>query len=542
MMRKSVWIVVGLIVACLGLAAETSRPLVIGLTTTGPLLFVEGRLDKAAGPALMMSCITPLAHQRWATVDPDGNFVPLLAEAWTISQDGMKITVYIRKNARWSDGHPIVANDMLLTFEVLKKEPVLDDWGLLPYIENIIALDEKTFEVRLNRPFFPFIQYFFEYFPIPSHIYKTAENYLDPKTLEASETISSGPYKIVGFAKGTTTIRMVANEYYWGGPPPFPEVIIQLLSPDAFVPALMATGQYDIIEVSKPAQVAALLGLPNVLVRTYDTRGFWIWNMGVWTGILMNNAVFPLSEKQFRQAIAYAVDRGKILEIAAMGYGELSSMGFHPARSPHVAPDLPTYPYNPDKAKELIQGLGFTMGPDGIWRYPDSGKKLSLKVQARAGEETLVGSLVVEMLKAIGIDATLETLASPVYASNFDVGNFELGVIKTGQPDIVDFLMMKFYWPTVVPLGETIHYRGWIRWADPHFGDLLEKYRAASDPEEAQKLSYEMQRIIAEDLPFIGLYYGKYIWAYNTATLANLEITARYDWPRLELVYGLRRP
>lgn len=517
-----------------------AKPLVIGLTTTGPLLFIEGRLDKAAGPALMMSCITPLAHQRWATVDPDGKWVPLLAESWEISEDGMKLVVHIRENARWSDGHPVVSADMLLTYEVLKKERILDDWGLLPYIENIIAINDKMFEVRLTKPFFPFLEYFFEYFPIPSHIYKTAENYLDPKTLEAKETISSGPYKIIGFEKGATTIRMIANEYYWGGPPPFSEVIIHLLSPDAFVPALMATGEYDILEVSKPAQVAALLGLPNALIRTYPSRGFWVWNMGVWTGILINNAKYPFSEKCFRHAIAYALDKGKILEIATMGYGELSSMGFHPATSPHVAPDLPAYPYNPTKAKTLIEELGFNMGADGFWYYPD-GKKLTLKVQARAGEETLVGSLVVEMLKAIGIDASLETLASPVYVSNYNLGNFDLGIIKTGQPDLVDFLMMKFYWPEVVPIGQSIHYRGWCRWADPIFGELLEKYRGTSSPDEARLLSYEMQRKIAEDLPFIGLYYGKYIWVYNKNTLANLELTERYDWPRLELVYGLRR-
>lgn len=518
---------------------EKPTVLRIGIVAPGPLAFIEGRLDKGAGPARVMAFITPLAHQRWATQDPQGRWVPLLAESWSISPDGKTITINIRRDAKWSDGEPIKSEDVVLTYEVLKKEPILDDWGILQYIERIEIVDAKTYRVHLNKPFYPFIEYWFEYIPIPKHIYKTAENYLDPKTLDATETISSGPYKIVGFTKGATTIRMVRNEHYWGKKPAFSEIIITLLSPGAVIPALMATGEYDIIEVEKPAQVADLLKLPNVIVKSFSEANFWSWNMMFWVGLLINTAKYPLSEVTFRQAIAYALDRNRILEIATMGYGELSSMGFHHPNSPHLAPNLPEYRYNTAKAMELIEKLGFIRGADGFWRYPN-GTRLTLKIQARAGEETLVGSLVVTMLRDIGIDASLETLAAGLYVSNYNMGYFDIGVIKTSHPDLVDFLMMKFYWRPRVPIGTSIHYRGWTRWDNQLFGDLLEEYRATTDPVRARELSHTMQRIIAEELPFIGLYYTRYIWAYRTDTLRGLEITdLGFNWPRVEFLTSI---
>ncbi len=522
-----------------GARAQNESVLRIGLIATGPLLFIEGRLDKGAGPAIVMASITTLAHQRWATRDPDGRLIPLLAESWSVSEDGLVITVNIRKNATWSDGYPVIADDAILTYEVLKKEKILDDWGILGYIDRVEKVDDKTYKVYLNRIFYPFLEYWLEYIPIPSHHYKTADNYLSDATTAANETISSGPYRIVEFTKGTRTIKLVANERYWEGLPPFKQVIISLLSPDAVVPALMKSMEYDIIEVPKPAQVAELLKLPNVTVRSFSTRSFWTWNMALWMGILINTDKYPLSEKMFRQAIAYALRRDMITETLTMGYGKISSMGFHPIDSPHVAPDLPVYPYNVTKARELIEKTGFVRGADGFWYYPN-GTKLTLKIQARAGDETLVGSLIVTMLREVGIDCTLETLASATYVSNFNLGYFDLGVIRTSHPDSVDFLMMKFYWKPKVPIGQSVHYRGWTRWDNPRFGDLLEEYRKTANPERAKQISYEMQRIIADQLPFIGIYYTEYIWAFRTDTLEGLEILDKgYDWPRLELIYAL---
>lgn len=520
-------------------AQEEDSTLTVGLIAPGPLLFIEGRLDKAAGPSAVMFKTTPLAHQRWATMGPDGSWVHLLAESWSVSSDGLVVTINIRDNALWSDGQPIVSDDVILTYEVLKAEPMLDDWGVLEYIDRVEGVSSKTYKIYLNQLFYPFIDYWFEYFPIPKHVYGTTENYLKEETLNATETISSGPYKIVGFSKGATTIRMVPNEYYWGGKPPFSEVIISLISPDAMIPALMATGEYDILEVAKPAQVASLLEVPNVVVKPVKTASVWVWNAAIWTGVLVNTAKYPLSEIDFRRAVAYALDKETIVDIVPMGYGDPSSMGFHPIDSPYTAPGLPDYSYNLDKAKELIEGLGFVMGSDGFWQDP-SGERLTLKIQARLGEETLVGSLMTTMLKDAGIDCTLETLAASVYVGNFNLGHFDLGVITTDQPDLVDFLMMKFYWPVETPIGEPIHYRGWPRWGNPRFGEALDEYRATSDPDEAMTLAHEMQGLIADELPFIGLYYGEFIWAYRGDTLSGLEITEEgYNWPRLGFVYSV---
>lgn len=515
----------------------------VGLIATGPVMYIEGHGATSAGPIILLENFLRLAHETGARQAPNGTLISLIFSSWSVSADGLTYTFTIRDNAKWSDGTDVTIDDILFTCDVIKALPEIDEWGISPYIDRIEATDSKNFKVHLNQKFSPFLMYWLALTFMPKHFWKTVDEFLSPNSTRFTETIGTGPFKVVDFSPGTTVIRMVQNPYYWGTKPYITNITITLLSPDANIPALMASKEFDIIEVPSPAYVAGLVGLPNITIETFSTHPYGAWQMARWAGILINNLKYPLSQKEFRQALAYGLDRKQIVDLAAGGYGKVASYGFLPSDfTEWLAPDLPTYPRNVTKAKKLIESLGFVLGSDGFWYYPN-GTKLMLELMARAGGETLIAAVVAQQLKDIGLDVAVRTLSSPVYVNNYGYGYYDMGVILTNHPLSMDFILNKFYYPQVTPIGRTIYYRGWTRWANDRYKELMEVSRLEADPARLRELYNEAQRIIAEELPFLSLYYAKHIWVHRTDTFEGWEpMKEGFNWPMSNLVCNLHLP
>jgi peptide/nickel transport system substrate-binding protein len=294
---------------------------------------------------MLTSNVAPIYHESFARFAPDGTLIPLVAESWSAAEDGLSYNFTIRDDAKWSDGTDVTVADVEFRYELLKVVPGSDQWGIAPYIDQIEEVDDKNFIVHLTEVFSPFLYYFLVLVPSPAHYWETVENFMATESIEASESIGTGPFKIVGFSAGDTVLRLVPNEYYWGTEPYLENITITLLSPDANVPALMAAGDYDIIEVPSTSQVASLVSIPDVSVEVFPTQPYGGWQMARWAGVLVNCLQYPLSEVDFRQAIAYSIDRQQITDLTAAGYGAVASYGFLPSDyTEWLAPDLPTYP------------------------------------------------------------------------------------------------------------------------------------------------------------------------------------------------------
>jgi peptide/nickel transport system substrate-binding protein len=515
----------------------------VGLIATGPLMYVQGPVTAAAGPIILVENVLRLVFETGARQAPNGTWIPLLFSSWEIAPDGLTYTFTIRENAKWSDGADVTTDDVIFTYELMKARPEFDEWGIIPVIDKIEKIDEKHFKVYLKEVFTPFLEYWLAITIQPKHFWKTIEDILSADYTKFNETVGTGPFKVVGFSPGATVIRMVRNPYYWGKKPYIDEIVITLLSPDANIPALMASKTFDIIEVPSPAHAAGLVTLQNVTIRTFSTHPYGAWQMARYAGILINNLKYPLSEKTFRQALAYGLDRRQIVDLAAGGYGLVASYGFLPSDfTEWLAPDLPTYPRNITRAKKLIESLGFVLGSDGFWYYPN-GTKLTLELMARPGTETLIAAIVAQQWKDIGLDVSIKTYASAVYVNKYSLGYYDMGVIITNHPLSMDFMLHKFYYPIVTPIGQSIFYRGWTRWRNEKYKELMEQSRKEINRTKLREIYYEAQRIIAEDLPFLSLYYAKHIWAYRTDTIQGLEpLEKGFNWPMSELITNIHLP
>jgi ABC-type transport system substrate-binding protein len=162
---------------------------------------------------------------------------------------------------------------------------------------------------------------------------------------------------------------------------------------------------------------------------------------------------------------------------------------------------------------------------------------------ASPGEETLVATVVAQQWKDIGLDVSVRTLSSSVYVNNYGYGYYDMGVILTNHPLSMDFVMNKFFYPQVTPIGKSTYYRGWTRWANDSYKELMELSRSETNPAKLHEIYNKAQQIIAEDLPFLSLYYEKNIWAYRTDTFEGWEpMKDGFNWPMSELVCSLHLP
>lgn len=515
----------------------------VGLIATGPLMYIEGYSVTSAGPAILTNNVG-IPHETFACFAPNGTLIPLVAESWNMSKDGLSYTFKIRKNAKWSDGTDVTVADVRFRYELLKVVPGSDEWGIAPYIDRIEAPDNKTFTIWLKQPFSPFLYYWLVLSPSPAHYWKTVDNFMSADAVKAKETIGTGPFKIVGFSAGDKVIRLVPNKYYWGPKPYLSNVTITLLSSDANIPTLMATKEFDIIEVPSSSQVSSLVSIEGVSVAVFSNKSYGGWAMARWAGVLTNCLKYPLSQVDFRKAEAYGIDRQQIVNLVVSGYGNIASYGFLPSDyAQWLAPGLPIYPRNVTRAKALISGLGFNLGSDGFWRY-SNGTRLTLELMARGGDELLIATIMAQQLKDIGLDVSVKSLSSSVYTDNLFLGYYDQAVILTNHPLVMDFVMNKFYYPTVLPIGTRLEsYRGYDRWANARYGQLMELSRSVTNIELSHGYYNEAQAILADNLPFLSLYYSKHIWAYRTDTFEGWEkMRQGYNWPMNELTLNVHLP
>lgn len=270
------------------------------------------------------------------------DFVPQLAKSWEYLPREEAYLFHLQTEARWHDGYPFTAEDVVFTIEYTKTHPY--QWVNPSIIASAEALDEHTVKLALSKPYAPFLNDYAATQPIlPRHIW---ENVTEPeKFADPGATIGTGPFLLADYNRELGTYRYTANPDYYLGTPAVGEIRFVKVS-DQMAPAALKEGSVRAASV------------PPEIVSELQSRGFTILTAPVaWNAKLtMNHQKEPLSIKEFRQALAYAIDREAIVEITQRGHAIAGSPGFIPPTSDWYNPNTPQYPYDPEKARALIAG------------------------------------------------------------------------------------------------------------------------------------------------------------------------------------------
>jgi peptide/nickel transport system substrate-binding protein len=439
---------------------------------------------------------TRLIFETLLTSDGEGNTVPMLASDWEVSEDNLTYTFKLQPGAEWHDGRPLTAEDVVFSYEYQQQYPPVNtaDFSAVKKVE---ARDEVTVIMELNEPEPYFLDKMCSFTIIPKHIW---EGVTDPYNLTTPEAaVGTGPYKLTDYSKEHGIYGYLANEKYWGNKPKVKEIQFIPVSEEVLA---FEQGEIDRIGVT-PDILARYENNPEYRIMQYVTS----WAHRLYFNM---NKRPELKDKILRQAIAYAIDRQELIDLVERGKAVPGNPGvLHSISNEFYNPNVPQYNYNLEKAKELLDSLGYLdTGGDGV-RKNSLGEKLKFQLLA---SEARLAELVQMQLARAGIEVSVQVTDTMTRDARFKDGDFELCINGSGGgEDIQEVTTIKQKGGATSTTGNIIGYQ------NPELDRLYLAHEKETDPEKRRELMYELQHILAEDLPKITLYYTNSISVHRPA-------------------------
>jgi peptide/nickel transport system substrate-binding protein len=468
----------------------------------------------AADPAFR---VTEKIYETLFTVLNNGTYYPDLATSWSISPDAMTYTFNLQHGVTWQDGQPFTSQDVKYTFELAMSNSALsNDQLAVSELKGVDAPDNYTVVFHLNSPLVPFLMYGgYDVKIVPKHIWV---NVSDPAKYINDNPIGTGPFMFVSRTPGQQIV-LKAYDNYWGGRPHVDGLIFKVYTnADARVLALLK-GEIDGAGSIPSTSIGSLIGQPNVtVIKTPGT------NVNNWLGY--NLRVYPFNIRQVRQAIDYAVDKNFIYNQIEMGIAMHGSDGdITPAMTQWADPNAPLWKGNGFSADQriaagnaLLDELGFKLGPDGVRATPN-GTRLEFELLAPTSPSDYVraGEAVANDLAKIGMKIDVkpletDTVINIVYPSA-GIPNYQMYIMGSGyDPDPDAVLYLEFFSNPPVPswTADSEHYR------NDTLNALLLQERQEPNIAKRQALIYQIQELLADDLPYIPLFHRVGIAAYRT--------------------------
>jgi peptide/nickel transport system substrate-binding protein len=362
-------------------------------------------------------------------VDPfTGEWLPNLASRWTISDDGLVYTFYLRRDLEWSDGQPITAHDFYFSYAALSSgvfdTPNLD---LVANVEEIEVVDDHTVTVAFAQAGCNNLESL-RLGWLPMHVFTDDVESCDWDELaqhefNSSPTVFSGPFVLKEWVRGDHWTQ-VRNENYWRGAPHLEGIVTRVVSGQATMIDLLVQGEVDIGVGFGPQYLVKVEQAPELriykfLSDEYDFIGFQLGNpedpqprLGQDGAPNEGHGEHPiLSDQRVRQAIVHALDRRELIAQARLGQGIPLHANVLPTVSWAYNTDLEPRAYDVDQAKLLLDEAGWALNPHSGVRSKD-GVPLRLKLYTNAGNavrETMA-ELVREQLSKVGIEIEVVTL------------------------------------------------------------------------------------------------------------------------------------
>ena len=436
-----------------------------------------------------------------------------LASNYAWSNGNKTLTFTIRPGVKWTDGKPLTADDVLFTFQLLKKNPGLDlnaAWSVLKDVKrsgNKVVFDFKASAV----PYFYFIA---GQTPIvPKHIWSSIPN---PGTYKDSKPVGSGPFTMSSCSP--QVIKYTKNPGYWQKGKPTIDTV--------YYPAFTSNDPANQQLASGKAQWGSQF-IPNIksyyLKKNADNH--------YWFPPLVNVDIFfnlknpILKNLAVRKAIAYAIDRGKVSKIGEYGYEPPSNQTgiVTPTFSSWLDQSLAKkVTYDPKKAESILKAAGYKKS-GGVYHTP-TGKPLSFRIINIGGYSDWVASVQViqQQLKAIGIKITPENLSSTTYTNDLYNGSFQLAYSgnESGGPAPYYELRQLLYSKNSAPIGKHAT-TNWERYSNPTVDRLMDQYAATASSGKQHAIVKKLEAAMVNDIPVIPVTEGVDWYQYNTKSLSG---------------------
>lgn len=346
-----------------------------------------------------------------------------------ISADGLTITYHLRKDAKWSDGVPFNADDVVFSTQVVlnkaNNEVSRTGWDKITKVDEP---DKYTVVYHLSKPYSPFVVTFFSSAGanpciLPKHILGGLPNINNAPY--NSLPVGIGPFKYQSW-KRSDSVTMVPNPTYFGGSPKLQKIVFQIV-PDRNT--VMTQLQSRSLDLWYPVP-------GNYFVRANALAGYtYIRQAAYYFNHIDFNLTSPkVKEVAVRKALEYAINRQEIHDKIAHGVGILQE-GPAPQTAPYYMRNIPLVPFDLAKANEILDQAGWKRGADGL--RAKNGVKLLLNYAAISGSQDVDQQLelIRQTFKQVGADLDIHHYSSATYFEPMQSG----GILYGGKWDMTGF-------------------------------------------------------------------------------------------------------
>ncbi len=430
--------------------------------------------------------------------DDKGQSVPDLAQSWQVSPDGRAYTFVLRPDARWHDGVPVSPEDVVFTVKAMQDQQYPGPLGAFWRDVAPEKVDDRTVKLTLQKDSFaPFIEYTAVGI-LPAHVLGDVSPRDLPTHRFNIQPVGTGPYRV----KEVWADRIVleAAPTYFGPRPYLSRVLFRIYPNHKTILTALERDEVEGVPMVDPADAARLANEREVAVYTAPQSSL--------TLLFFNLANPTLADRNVRQAIAYAVDRQKLIDVARDGRAKRAHGPVLPG-SWAYNPDARRYDFDPQRARAVLDGAGWKLEPEASVRVKD-GKPLRLVLLTNDRlERVRLAEEIQRQLAAVGFEVEVQATGTGGLVQDFLLPRrYEMALfsweLNGFDPD--PFAL----WHSSQQAQQGLNIAGYSsRRAD----DLLERGRRAVDQAERGRYYADFQALFAEDLPSLPLYYPTYDFA-----------------------------
>jgi peptide/nickel transport system substrate-binding protein len=463
-------------------------------------------LDPRIGTDSFSERIDGLIFDSLVAHDQRLNVVPDLAQRWE-TPDPLTYSFHLRRGVNFHDGRPFSSADVKYTFEsILSGSVKTAKAGSFRIIQSIDAPDPLTVTFHLREPYASFL------WDLTRPGIGIVPQGSGRET--AVHPIGTGPFRFVS-SRIDEDIVVERNPDYFGGAPDIPRVRFRIV-PDAIVRALeLRKGTADItVNSLSPDTIVSLQQDPNLIVD--DQAGTTL----AYLAFNLDDQI--LAHREVRQALAYATDVNTLIQNLMHGMA-VPATSLLPANHWAYEPKVKQYNYDPQLAQKLLDAAGFRRGSDGLRFH------LTLKTSTEQSTRLLAQAIADEW-RRVGVQLDLRSLEFSTFYSDITRGSFQLYTLRliggNNDPDIFDYVFRSTKTP---PNGAN---RG--HYSNPQLDALLDQARVEMDRQKRKALLSQIQKLVAEDEPYINLWYVDNVCVHRKR-ITNVVIPPAGDFDFLRL-------
>jgi len=414
-----------------------------------------------------------------------GETEPQLAESWTISDDGLVYTFNLRQDVTFHNGDPFNAYNILGNFEIWQTS--VNAVRLRNALSDVRVIDEFTVEMTLVEPSALFLIFLGDQAIVHDQVL------LANPELFSEQPVGTGAYKLTGRHIGSS-IEFTRFEEHFRGPADIEVIEIRIL-PDANTLAIaMEMGEIDYSEAIPPASVPLLEAIDHLDVNVIE---------GVMVTFLsLNVERAPFNDIRVRQAIAHAIDRQMVIDMAVEGFGT-------PTHITHITPmpfrptGYPVFEFNPDRSRELLAEAGFPNGlvlDDAILTAPWS---------------VAPSQVVQNMLAAVGITVDVAPMEHAAMSPLTQDGDYLLAFSGWNSTSLHPEFFVQLY------RSDAIGSINFPRHSNPRVDELADLAIVTMDPSAVQEIYNELFYIITYEAPRVPIYINASIIVHDSNLVVN---------------------